>query len=309
MASPSTPYAKGLEHSRLCGRTRLDVLSQHLAPGMAMASAKVHATPNSPVRTCLITGVTSGIGRTLAIDFASRGFRVVGCGRRKEALKALERELLDPMHFFHECDVADIASVVAFKAALNQAKGDVDIEILICNAGIAPAQAAPIWEIPTHDFDALMKVNVNGVFYTTQVFLPDMLEKASDPKAPLKRVIMISSGLGHSTSPVLGSYSSSKFAIEAMAKSVAQALLASEQARYGQGVICIPFAPGVLKTEMNPEGGDLDEWVQLAVPLLLNLSPRDNGTSIAMPGYYAESYRNTWIIKANAPLNDAVKVE
>ena len=108
-------------------------------------------------------------------------------------------------------------------------------------------------------------------------------------------------GLAHSTSPVDGSYSGTKWMVEAMSKSMAQAFQSPHAtpahlvaSGVGPNIICVPLAPGVLQTEMNPGGGDLDGWIKVAVPFMLKLGLDDSGRSLTMPGYYAKNYMVCW---------------
>ena len=54
----------------------------------------------------VITGVSKGLGRALALELASRGHTVAGCGRSDDKIKTIQEELgLNTKHFFHTCDV------------------------------------------------------------------------------------------------------------------------------------------------------------------------------------------------------------
>ena len=117
--------------------------------------------------------------------------------------------------------------MVSFSNAVTRA--GLDVELLVCNSGIN-IKGAAMHEIDPEEFDRLMKTNVYGVFYTMRAFVPRMVamsttktttttttttttatgRSVSDSSTKhrnqnLKRVIGISSGLGHSTSHKLGS--------------------------------------------------------------------------------------------------------
>jgi NAD(P)-dependent dehydrogenase (short-subunit alcohol dehydrogenase family) len=69
------------------------------------AAAAARAAAAGP-RTVLITGVSRGLGRALALELARRGHSVVGCGRSAEHLRSLEEEITSPSrHFFTVADV------------------------------------------------------------------------------------------------------------------------------------------------------------------------------------------------------------
>jgi NAD(P)-dependent dehydrogenase (short-subunit alcohol dehydrogenase family) len=107
--------------------------------------------------------------------------------------------------------------MVSFSDAVTRA--GLDVELLVCNSGIN-IKGAAMHEVDPEEFDRLMKTNVYGVFYTMRAFVPRMVAMSttttttgrtvSDSSTKhrnqnLKRVIGISSGLGHSTSHKLGS--------------------------------------------------------------------------------------------------------
>jgi NAD(P)-dependent dehydrogenase (short-subunit alcohol dehydrogenase family) len=108
--------------------------------------------------------------------------------------------------------------MVSFSDAVTRA--GLDVELLVCNSGIN-IKGAAMHEVDPEEFDRLMKTNVYGVFYTMRAFVPRMVamstttttttgSSVSDSSTKhrnqnLKRVIGISSGLGHSTSHKLGS--------------------------------------------------------------------------------------------------------
>ena len=121
----------------------------------------------------LITGATSGIGRATAIRFANEGARLILCGRRKEKLDVLVRELGEN-HMSIIFDVRDKKAV--FKAIESLPKVYKKIDVLINNAGNAhgmdSAQTANL-----DDWDAMIDSNVKGLMYVTKAVLPFMVEK------------------------------------------------------------------------------------------------------------------------------------
>jgi NAD(P)-dependent dehydrogenase (short-subunit alcohol dehydrogenase family) len=96
-------------------------------------------------------------------------------------------------------------------------------------------------------------------------------------------VVNLSSGWGRSTAAQVSSYCASKWAIEGMTRSLAQEL--------PQGMAAIPLSPGIIHTDMLEVcyGEDaanytsIKDWVEKAVPFILQLSPADNGMSLTVP--------------------------
>ena len=255
--------------------------------------------------TVLITGCTSGIGEALAREFARQGHNIVGCGRRLKNLENLSNELgrnSFGQHHFFQCDVGDYNSVVRFREKV-RANG-LEVDILIANAGIA-IRPGRLYEISLQEFNKIMKINVTGVFHTFKAFVGDMVAASQKPGSPLKRVIGISSGLAHSTSPVMGPYSVSKIAVEYMCKSMAQLFHFEDK----ENIICVPYAPGVVTTEMMRDKNNSipsDEWSKKAVPFILTWKPEQNGASMVTPHAYSKEYQSTWIIPDGMPISTRV---
>ena len=156
----------------------------------------------------LITGATSGIGRATAIRFANGGARLILCGRRKEKLDILVRELGEN-HMSIIFDVRDKKAV--FKAIESLPKVYKKIDVLINNAGNAhgmdSAQTANI-----DDWDAMIDSNVKGLMYVTKAVLPFMVEKQKG------QIINLGSIAAKEVYPNGSVYCSSKAAVDSFTK-------------------------------------------------------------------------------------------
>ena len=238
----------------------------------------------------VITGVTSGIGRAYFLEFARRGFRVAGCGRREDKLEEVKAEAASSLISVHVVDVAIDSTVDAWAKALFDAHGRAP-SIVIANAGLMPkAAAVPAWEIPAATFAQVMDVNLHGVVNAARSFLPSMI--AAEDKAGA--FIATSSGSGRSTGASKGAYAASKFAVEAYVKCLAHAL--------PPHLVAVPLAPGTLRTEMN-DGARLPRadarWARAAVDFIFRDvvgQPESSGASLSVPGFYDPAYVASWII-------------
>ena len=255
--------------------------------------------------TILITGITAGLGRALALEFAKLGHTIVGCGRRQGRLDELHHELkrIGCHHVLCQCDVANQDSAKAFANHILHEQNIIP-DIVFANAGIA-IPPSPLWEVQEQDFKRIFDINVHGVFHILKYFLPDVLAASRVHGATYKRILATSSGLGHSTSPILGAYSATKFSVEALLKSVAQSLTTESN------IGAWPFAPGVIQTEMmtNKNCPTASEWAQDAAPYILSLGCNPNspsGSSVSVPGYYSPDYMATWVLKDGQQLPGAV---
>ena len=230
-------------------------------------------------RNIVITGISRGCGRALAEYYLSLGHRVAGCARSQEIVDELLAEH-GPLHHFAAVDVSDDEAVRVWACDVLAHFGAPDL--LVNNAAVI-AGNAPLWDIPVHEFDAVIDVNIKGTAHVLRHFLPAMIHHQSGV------VVNFSSGWGRSTSPDVSAYCASKWAIEGMTQALAQEL--------PSGLCAVSLNPGIINTEMlqtcfgresaapyptAPEGA------QSAGPYLLKLGPKDNGQALTVPGMPAD---------------------
>ena len=182
----------------------------------------------------LITGATSGIGRATAIRFANVGARLILCGRRKEKLDVLVKDLGEN----HQSLIFDVRDKKAvFKAIESLPKEFKKIDVLINNAGNAhgmdSAQTANL-----DDWDAMIDSNVKGLMYVTKAVLPFMVEKQKG------QIINLGSIAAKEVYPDGSVYCSSKAAVDSFTKG-----LRVDLNPLGIRVGAIP--PGLVETEFS----------------------------------------------------------
>lgn len=221
----------------------------------------------------LITGCTRGLGLAMARAFASRGWRVSGCGTNASAAEHLGKELGET-HRIMRCDVTSPADVTAFAADILAGPGAPDL--LLNNAAVINRNA-PLWEVPPEDFSKVMDVNLNGVHLICRGFLPAMIARGSGV------VVNFSSGWGRSTSPEVAPYCCTKWGIEGLTQALSQELPA--------GLAAVALNPGIIDTDMlrstfgssSSAYPDPAHWAIKVVPFLEKLGPRDNGSALTAP--------------------------
>lgn len=226
----------------------------------------------SDSRIVVLTGVTRGLGRAMAARFIEEGHTVIGCGRSLSAIKDLESEYGKP-HRFDCVDVVQDGEVSAWARSVIQEVGPPDL--LLNNAALINANA-PVWEVAADDFDAVVDVNIKGVGNVIRHFVPAMVERQSGI------VVNFSSGWGRSTSPEVGPYCASKWAMEGLTQAMAQEL--------PDGMAAIPLNPGIINTEMlqscfgssADHYPDAEDWSRFAVPYILAIRPSQNGQSLSV---------------------------
>jgi NAD(P)-dependent dehydrogenase (short-subunit alcohol dehydrogenase family) len=220
----------------------------------------------------VLTGATRGLGRALVPEFAAHGHTVIGCGKNEKQLAELWANYSKP-HSFAAIDVADPDAVQRWADNIIAKYGPPDL--LINNAAVMNA-LAPLWEIPTEEFDTLIDVNVKGVFNVVKAYVPSMVSRGRGV------IVNLSSGWGRSTSAHVAPYCASKYAIEGLTLALAQEL--------PTGMAAIPLNPGVIDTDMLRQAfasgasayPKASEWAKRAGPFLLGLNSKDNGRSLTV---------------------------
>lgn len=127
------------------------------------------------MKTILITGATSGIGKATAELLAKQGNRIIICGRRIQALQSLEKELSLLTEIFSlSFDVRDLKGVESAIGSLPENWKDIDV--LINNAGNAHG-LDPLSEGKTDDWDSMIDGNIKGLLYVSKMIIPGMKTK------------------------------------------------------------------------------------------------------------------------------------
>jgi NADP-dependent 3-hydroxy acid dehydrogenase YdfG/Tfp pilus assembly protein PilF len=162
----------------------------------------------------LITGATSGIGRATATKFAANGYRLIITGRREERLHALQQELNERYGTESYALVFDVRSAAAVQNAINSLPHDWStIDILMNNAGKAKGFDS-IHEGHLEHWDEMIDTNVKGLLYVTRAVTPGMVARGHG------HVINVASTAGKEVYPKGNVYCATKFAVDALTKSM-----------------------------------------------------------------------------------------
>jgi len=192
----------------------------------------------------LVTGAAAGIGKATALRFASEGARVAGWDVKAEAGPAWEAELisLGAEARFAAVDVTNSGAVEAAVAEIVAAWGGVDV--LVNNAGITrDAQLVKVKEgaiagaMSDEAFDAVISVNLRGVFNCTRAVVPHMILARAGVILNASSVVGLYGNFGQTN------YAATKAGVISFTRTWAR-----ELGKYGIRVNAV--APGFIATEM-----------------------------------------------------------
>ncbi|QSG11541.1 Short-chain alcohol dehydrogenase [Halapricum desulfuricans] len=155
------------------------------------------------MKTALVTGAGSGIGRATAEKLASNGWRVYATDIDADGLETVEGCVTETV------DVTDTDDIERLRAQIADDVGGLDC--VVANAGFA--QLGPVADLPNEHLEAQFDVNVHGVHRTVRALLPLLVEREGT-------AVIVSSTHGRVTTPGMGAYAASKHALEALAETL-----------------------------------------------------------------------------------------
>jgi NAD(P)-dependent dehydrogenase (short-subunit alcohol dehydrogenase family) len=183
------------------------------------------------LKTFLITGVSSGLGRAFAVAALEAGHRVVGTVRQArdaEAFAALAEGRAHPL-------VLDVTDFAAIHAAVSQAESLAGpIDVLVNNAGYG--HEGVLEESSVDDLQRQFAANVYGPVAMIQAVLPGMRERRAG------HIINVTSMGGFITMPGISFYCGSKFALEGISEALGKEVA-------GFGIRVTALAPGQFRTD------------------------------------------------------------
>jgi NAD(P)-dependent dehydrogenase (short-subunit alcohol dehydrogenase family) len=196
-------------------------------------------------KTALVTGASRGIGRGIAIELARAGCRVAinyagNAEAAAEALKLVKAAGGDG--FTVQADIGVAADRARLVAETVKAFGRIDL--LVNNAGIAPAVRADLLEAGEESFDRLYAVNLKGPFFLTQLVAKQMLLQAPVAEKARGRIVSITSISAYTASVNRGDYCMVKAGLAMMTKLFADRLGAD-------GINVYEIRPGIIATDMT----------------------------------------------------------
>lgn len=198
-------------------------------------------------KTAVVTGVSSGIGRSIAQSLIANDWHVFGSVRKQQDATAAQEALgenFTPLLF----DVTDNDAIRNAADNVTTLLKGRTLNGLVNNAGIAVA--GPLRYLPLEELEHQMNVNLFGALRVTQAFLP-MLGADKKFSGTPGRIVNMSSVAGKIASPIMGPYSMSKHALEAFTDSLRRELLM-------HGIDVVSVGPGPIKTPIWDKADDIN---------------------------------------------------
>ncbi len=195
--------------------------------------------------TALITGATSGIGRSFAVALARRGFNLFLTGRREERLAGLSADIAAEHDVAVEYRIVELTDREAMLALVAEVTSFDSITMLINNAGFGRSSA--FHEDDVEAEAGMVTVHIETALRLTHAVVPQMKARGRG------KIINVSSLASYLPLPRGAVYASTKAWMVSFSESIAL-----ELAPYG--IRCQALLPGFTRTDFHrdPQYGDLD---------------------------------------------------
>jgi len=194
-------------------------------------------------KTAVITGGDQGIGLAIAQKFAAEGADIALCYRSNKtgadaAVSSIQQ--LGRKAAAFQCDVGIVTQGQKFMADAAAQFGHLDI--LVNNAGLE--RRADFWDATEADFDAVLSVNLKGLFFITQAFVRHRMASPAPDQKPGGKIINISSVHEELPFPHFASYCASKGGVKMLTRNLSIELAPL-------GITINSIAPGAIETPIN----------------------------------------------------------
>src|ERR1700734_2770883 len=218
--SDSEVPMKERDHLQIDRRAMLGLTAAAVAGSLASCSKAAHPASSSATakrrfdnKVVIVTGATSGIGRTAAIAFAAEGGKVGFCGRRENLGHDVEQEIRSKggEATYIRADVRVEAEVKAFVDQVAARYGRLDVAFN--NAGVTLEK--PLHEYSSQEGDDVVSTNLRGVFLAMKYEIPHMLAGGGG------NIVVTSSSNALATTERRSAYTASKRGLVGLIQSAA----------------------------------------------------------------------------------------
>ena len=213
-------------------------------------------------KTILITGASRGIGKSIALRFASRGYHTfLNCSSSVDELKKLRAYIRKKYHTPCTIVVGDVGNPDHVRAIYNRIYHDCShLDVLVNNAGII--KRIPMCEMKASEFRQVIDVDLNAPFIVSKAVIPSMIKKGH---GKIINICSMMSELGRET---VSAYAAAKGGLKMLTKNIA-----SEYGEYN--IQCNGIGPGYIATpqtaplrEIQPDGSrhPFDQFIIAKTP-------------------------------------------
>jgi 3-oxoacyl-[acyl-carrier protein] reductase len=237
----------------------------------------------------IVTGAARGIGRAICLALADEGANIVGVDLRADALAETARlvEAKGVRFLAQVANVTEREPVETLRDTVLDKFGRIDI--LVNNAGIT--RDTLMLTMTEEQWDAVIQVNLRGVFICTRVVAEAML------RARAGRIINMASVSGLMGNPGQANYAASKAAVVGFTKSVAKELAK-------RNILCNAVAPGFIATDMTDVLPDkVKETVRPLIPMQRFGQPEEIASVVAFLAGPASKYITGQVIVVDGGLH------
>ncbi len=158
------------------------------------------------MKSVVVTGASTGIGKACALHLDKLGFRVFACVRKQKDAEALQQQASERLFQLY-LDVTQPESITSAVRVVSTGAGEAGLAGLVNSAGIAIG--GPLEFIPLERLKQQLDVNVTGQIAVVQAFIPLLRQGRG-------RIVNMGSVSGRVAMPLMGPYSASKFALGAL---------------------------------------------------------------------------------------------
>jgi len=243
-------------------------------------------TNSKPV--ALITGASRGIGLAIATRLHQEGYVIAGVSR------SISRS--DIIHMAIESDIQNIDQHRDLVDQVAEEYGRIDL--LVNNAGVAPAVRKDLLEADPSDFDRLMNINLRGPFFLTGEVAKFMLANQNMADSYQPKIIFITSVSATTSSPERPAYCISKAGLSMVAQLYADRLASS-------GIHVYELRPGIIMTDMTR--GVKEKYDKLIAegitPQKRWGTPEDVASAVAALAGYSFNFSTGAIIEVSGGMN------
>ncbi|MHA2497123.1 MAG: SDR family oxidoreductase, partial [Candidatus Hodarchaeales archaeon] len=202
-------------------------------------------------KVAIVTGASIGIGRAIALAFASRGMKVVLAARNEDNLQALAEQIRSDGGEALVC-VTDITKEEQVRNLIETTvKQYGTIDVLVNNAGVGRFKL--IQDFSLEDYDFMFDVNVKGLFLCTKYTVPHLLEKDESSRGKIINIASIAGKTGFKYGTL---YSATKFAVVGFTWSLREDLKE-------KGIAVSAICPGGVNTDFGD--APKSEYIEFAL--------------------------------------------